>query len=80
MAVAIVSASRQLVAGEATGVRRVGFFERLAQLAESFPDHPPMNFEDLIEFAEVVADVRQAEVLLLYDPAGWFLRRVVPSL
>jgi len=62
------------------GASRLGFFEGLAQFVESFPGHPPVNFEDLIEFVEVVADARQAEAFPSYDPASWFLRCVFPEM
>lgn len=64
------------------GPSREGFFEGLVQFVEQVPGHPAVNFEDLIELVEVVADVRQAAVEPSYDPAGWFLRQVfsgVPS-
>lgn len=62
------------------GASRVGFFEGLVQFVESVPSHPSVNFEDLIEFVETVADVRQGAAYPTYDPAGWFVRQVYPGM
>ena len=62
-----------------SGIACATFFEGLVQFVESFPGHPKVNFEDLIEFVETVADVRQGQDDASYYPAGWFLRQVYPG-